>query len=73
MNKKCPRTRHGGLRLDLIENIKNSLKGNIDKKCYMCLLDNREVENMVRDKSRQWGDLTTRVIYDNTECPDCIV
>ena len=28
------------------------MKGNIDKKCYMCLLDNREVENMVRDKSR---------------------
>ena len=86
LNKKHPRTRRRTRRggdSTLIRNIKQSLhdemmKGNIDKKCYMCLLDNKEVENMVREKSRQWGDLTvsewtTHILYDNTKCPDCIV
>jgi hypothetical protein len=88
MNKKRPRTqrrtRRGG-NSTLIRNIKESLhdemmKGNIDNECYQCLMNNKDdiVGKMVREKSRQWGDLTvsewtTRVLFDNTECPDCIV
>ena len=86
MNKKRPRTkrrtRRGG-NSQLISDIKESLRsemvnGNITNSCYQCLIMKNVVGKMVREKSRQWGNLTvsewtTRVLFDNTECPDCIV
>ena len=86
MNKKRPRTqrrtRRGG-NSQLIREIEESLRcemvnGNITNSCYQCLIMKNVVGKMVNQKKSKWGNLTvsewtTRVLHDNTQCPNCIV